>query len=133
MGTPLKVEPLPFFLAKTKISPRFHFNFYVQLLERRWTRPHTMPTREDMMYPGGPSLHLGGNRMDRCAGCDATDVSLLACDDIQGPTGASDPSKRQRWVLCFRFVFSIEFSLMLAIIVLSLVSLSTNAFALAIF
>jgi hypothetical protein len=55
-----------------------------------------MPTTMvETMYTGG----LSTNRMDRCAGCNASDVSLLACDDIQGPTGVSDPSKRARYVL----------------------------------
>eukprot|EP00980_Cylindrotheca_fusiformis_P001711 scaffold388_cov114-Cylindrotheca_fusiformis.AAC.20 len=48
-----------------------------------------------MMYPGGPAAST--SRLDQCAGCNATDVPLLACDDIQGPTGASDPSKRARF------------------------------------
>ena len=70
--------------------------------------PLTMPTNmEDttMMYPGGESA-MAGTRMDRCAGCDATDVSLLACDDIQGPDGTSDPSKRARCVFRDKLSFS---------------------------
>ena len=73
----------------------------------------TMPTNmEDMMYPSGQST-MAGNRMDRCAGCDATDVPLLACDDIQGPNATSDPSKRARCVLkksFFTFAMTIRIS-----------------------
>ncbi len=53
-----------------------------------------MPTMEEMY--GGP-LALTGSRMDldRCAGCNATDVSLLACDDIDGK-GAVNTGQRAR-------------------------------------
>ena len=44
--------------------------------------------------------------MDRCAGCNAANVSLLACDDLEGASGNSkdgvppvgDPSKQLRYV-----------------------------------
>jgi hypothetical protein len=44
----------------------------------------------------GSSPSLG--RLDRCAGCNATDVSLLACDDLDGKGGPTDPSNRSRYV-----------------------------------
>ena len=43
-------------------------------------------------------LHPGAQPSHRCAGCNAVDVSLLACDDIDGNGTVSDPSQRARWV-----------------------------------
>jgi hypothetical protein len=60
-----------------------------------------MPIMEEM-YPSGP-LASASSRMDQCSGCLATDVSLLACDDIDGKGAATDPSQRARWVLRKRF------------------------------
>ena len=60
-----------------------------------------MPTMEEVHYRGGPpplgasNHHLG----DRCAGCNATNVSLLVCDDISyvdGKGAVADPSHRAR-------------------------------------
>lgn len=35
---------------------------------------------------------------NRCAGCSAVDVPLLACDDIDGSGHVADPSQRARYV-----------------------------------
>jgi len=35
---------------------------------------------------------------NRCAGCSAVDVALLACDDIDGSGNVTDPSQRARYV-----------------------------------
>jgi hypothetical protein len=49
---------------------------------------------EDAMMGPSPTL-----RLDRCAGCNAADVNLLACDDLDGKGGpVSDPSHRSRYV-----------------------------------
>ena len=62
-----------------------------------------MPTSMEEMYPAGPgggavagAVAAVPGRLDRCAGCRATDVSLLACDDFDGKGVATDPSKRER-------------------------------------
>ena len=50
---------------------------------------------EDGMMVGPP---LSVVRLDRCAGCNAADVSLLACDDLDGKGGPTDPANRSRYV-----------------------------------
>lgn len=45
-------------------------------------------------------IYIGGPHSDRCAGCNASGVSLLACDDIDGKgLGPSSPSQRLRSVV----------------------------------
>lgn len=58
-----------------------------------------MPTSMEEMYPGVPGTGGGAlpGRLDRCAGCRATDVPLLACDDLDGKGAVTDPSKRERY------------------------------------
>lgn len=62
-----------------------------------------MPTMEEVfVHPGVsgvPHVVQGAGNMYRCAGCNATDVPLLACDDIDGNGTVSDPSQRARCVL----------------------------------
>jgi hypothetical protein len=60
----------------------------------------TLIDTSDMMICG-PS----GGRIDfnRCAGCRATDVSLLACDDIDSIGGPTDPTHRARYERSFDF------------------------------
>lgn len=57
----------------------------------------TMMETADMMM-GGP---LGRLDFNRCAGCNATDVSLLACDDIDSIGGPTDPTNRARYEFLF--------------------------------
>jgi hypothetical protein len=80
----------------------------IHLLGIRWKavvadkRSHTssqhtiMPTMEEL-YGSGPSAPPG--QMDRCAGCNASNVALLVCDDISyvdGKGAVADPSQRAR-------------------------------------
>ena len=57
-------------------------------------------------------LHQGTpypSLLDRCAGCGAVDLSLLACDDLDGASGKNkdglplvvDPSQRARYVCVY--------------------------------
>ena len=61
-----------------------------------------MPTMaEDVAYGGGPppGIHRFPGAPDRCAGCNATGVPLLVCDDISyvdGKGAVADPSQRAR-------------------------------------
>jgi len=53
--------------------------------------------------------------MDRCAGCGAVDVSLLACDDLDGASGNNkdglptlgDPSQRSRYVPTLHYHYAL--------------------------
>jgi hypothetical protein len=54
---------------------------------------------EDIFSRPSSELHGALHRdNDRCAGCNATGSSLLACDDFEGRGGATSPSQRSRWV-----------------------------------
>ena len=57
-----------------------------------------MPTMEDIYsaHPGAPLRPPGDD--DRCAGCSATGLSLLACDDIDD-SGEATSGRRSRWVI----------------------------------
>ena len=53
-----------------------------------------MPTEHDS-FP--PETHSGltDDQDDKCAGCNAEGVQLLACDDLDG-NGTADPALRAR-------------------------------------
>ena len=55
-----------------------------------------MPTEHDS-FP--PETHSGltDDQDDKCAGCNAEGVQLLACDDLDG-NGTADPALRARCV-----------------------------------
>ena len=58
-----------------------------------------MPTMEEVYTHHGAHRHPLGVKSNRCAGCHAADVPLLACDDIDGDGFVADPSQRARLVL----------------------------------
>jgi hypothetical protein len=61
----------------------------------------TMPTMEDIMYtghPGAPVRPPPPSDDDRCAGCTATGLALLACDDIDD-SGEATSGRRSRCVI----------------------------------
>ena len=60
----------------------------------------TMPTMEEAYRHRGSSLPQQPMMAlsNRCAGCSAVDVPLLACDDIDESGNVADPSQRARYV-----------------------------------
>lgn len=76
-----------------------------------------MPTMEEAYPRPGAPLHPPGG-MNRCAGCSAVDVSLLACDDIDG-NGTADPSQRARWVVFVAMEAQVDVQFLTSLIIFS--------------
>ena len=58
-----------------------------------------MPTMEEAYrHRGSLPLQPMMALSNRCAGCSAVDVPLLACDDIDESGNVADPSQRARYV-----------------------------------